>query len=237
MIPGYHVVWLGTKGAIYENEDECDAILKRYPNVKYQKCYDLKDAKRTFKKATGYYYNRDNANKGVTDGNVALNNVIKSIVQECKPREPCPSRTAMCVHVSLDDPCIGAFTYYYNWYLLPKDSKTLYPFKKVSPLRLGMPCPASGAIKNLVEFDALIKGLIMLNQHNSPYSIYTESDMALCYLEERGLDDMGLACLKMYPDFGKIIGGKLGWLINANRVNGAGKWNACDWGPNPAIPN
>ena len=215
---GYCVVFVGATAGIYNTWQECLAQVHGYPGAKHKKYSTRQEAEQAFREGPGDYYKRGGV--GAPSWGSDLDSQPEQVAS------PYPIETAMCVHIKFKK---SSIEYVYDW---------TFAMGKKELKRYTTDCPFASMSQNLAKFDALVNGLMYLSRKNLPYTIYTESDTAMTWLENVGngqiLYGSDKHIVQSDPNIYQLIKGRVFWLRQNPNHNRVKKWNVRDWGESPA---
>lgn len=200
----YYVVWQGHEPGVYESWPKCQQQIKNYPQAKYKSFSSREAAQEAF---VGNYHDYIGANK-----------------KKSQPKGPPKGSDSPVIWDSLavDAACSG------NPGLMEYQGVDTTTGQRI--FHLG---PIPDGTNNVGEFLALVHGLALLKQQNSPKPIYTDSRTAMAWVRKKKANTKLHRTPRNAKLFELIARGER-WLANNSYSTEILKWDTDNWGEIPA---
>jgi ribonuclease HI len=200
----YFVVWDGLHTGIYDSWEKCKVQINGYANAKYKGFATQKEAKEALQSPYADYIGK---NKKIKDHSKTVRGNVGSPITES---------------ISVDAACSGnpGLMEYRGVYT--KNGRQLFhegPFEE--------------GTNNIGEFLALVHGLALLKQKNSPLPIYTDSKTALSWVRNKRAKTELQRTDKNKSLF-YLIERAEKWLRENSFTTTIIKWETSAWGEIPA---
>lgn len=200
----YYVVWKGKNPGIYDNWDDCKAMISGFEGAQYKAFSSFAEAKTAFDKTFSDYKGKKPLEKTLSKEQLAL---IGS-----------PNMHSIAVDAaSSGNP--GKMEYRG---VDVKTGKTLFA---MGPFEQGT--------NNIGEFLALVHGLAFLKQHQSDRIIYSDSKIAIGWVKKKVCRTKLKRTHKNEKLF-QLIERAEEWLKKTNYSTPIAKWETKAWGEIPA---
>lgn len=202
----YYVVWTGRITGVFDDWATCKAQIDNFQGAKYKSFPSRMEAERAFFDGYSAYYKKNPPVRKDAGG-------MKLTADDPKPQLNSLSVDAAWNTVTKDMEYQGVYT----------ATRELI-FKKG---------PYKGASNNIGEFLALVHGLALLKQQNSPIPIYTDSVTAMTWVRHKKSKSVILPTEENREVFELLQRAEL-WLQNNQYTTPIIKWNTKLWGEIPA---
>lgn len=202
----WYVVWEGTATGVCDSWEECKLRVMNYPNAKYKSYNTREEAVRAYRgnPADEMGLLRAIANAEVKHVNYA--SIPEIVIDSIAVDAACSGNPGVMEYQGVDVKT-GARLFHKG------------PFPKAS--------------NNIGEFLALVHGLALLKQMNSPLAIYSDSKTALAWVRDRKCKSKIPECAENARLF-EIVRRAEKWLQENTYTTRVMKWNTEEWGEIPA---
>lgn len=200
----YYVVWQGHKPGIYDNWATCQQQIKNYPQAKYKSFKSLDEAKEAYASS--------------------FNDYIGAGKKKTAAKKPPKGSDSPVIWNSLavDAACSG------NPGLMEYQGVDTTTGQRI--FHLG---PIADGTNNVGEFLALVHGLALLKQQNSPKPIYTDSRTAMAWVRKKKANTKLRRTARNKKLF-ELIARAEQWLSQNSYETDILKWDTDNWGEIPA---
>ena len=203
----YYVVWTGRNPGIYSDWETCQKEIMGCKGAKYKSFPDRLSAETAFRQGPDAYWGKDV---------VPMVDLSAASVQ---PVSPAIAVDAACAGNPGKMEYQGVFV---DFSTQPATRKNLFK-SAVFP----------NATNNIGEFLAIVHGLALLKQMNSPIPIYTDSITALAWVRHKKHKSIVLPTEENERIFDLLNRAEL-WLHNNTYTTKIIKWDTRSWGEIPA---
>jgi ribonuclease HI len=200
----YFVVWEGLCAGIYDSWEKCKAQINGYANAKYKGFATREEAKKALQSPYTDYIGKNNKTK---EGSKAIRGNVGRPIAES---------------ISVDAACSGNPGRMEYRGVYTKNGRQLFhegPFEE--------------GTNNIGEFLALVHGLALLKQKNSPLPIYTDSKTALAWVRNKKTKTE-LKQTDKNKNLFRLIERAEKWLRENDFSTTIIKWETTVWGEIPA---
>lgn len=206
----YYVVWAGFAPGVYDSWEECKQQIDGYQGAKY-KSFKSKDA-------------AVKAFRGDASEHIGLLNQVAKAITQSKPTPYYHLTNTAIVYdsIAVDAACSGnpgKMEYRGVYVMTGKQIFHQGPFEK--------------GTNNIGEFLALVHGLALLKQNNSPLPLYTDSVNAMLWVKNKKCKTK-LERMPINEPIFDLIARAEKWLANNTYTTKIIKWNTKEWGEIPA---
>ncbi len=199
----YYVIWEGIETGIFDNWQDCQRMIKNYSGARYKSFATLEEAQQAFGSNSRDFIGQ---NKKPTQ----------------RPLSEATRKDIIWESISVDAACSG------NPGIMEYrgvDTKTGIELFRQGPFKQGT--------NNVGEFLALVHGLAYLKQKGSAMPIYTDSKIAMGWIQQkvcRSKLEKTAANTRIF----ELTDRALLWLKNNDYSTKIIKWETKDWGEIPA---
>jgi ribonuclease HI len=203
----FYVVWKGRSPGIYETWDACRLQVEGQTNAKYKSFPSLEEALDAFRKGHQSYLKKA---------------APSSLRKASKPDGQTAAGQPLPDSLSVDAACSGN----------PGDMeyRGVYTATGEELFRIG---PFKQGTNNVGEFLALVHGLALLKQRNSPLPVYTDSVNAMKWVKDKKCKTRLKRSPLNEPIFNLIERAEK-WLAENTFTTPILKWKTSEWGEIPA---
>lgn len=202
----FYVVWRGLNPGIYDNWEACRLQVEGQEEAKYKAFLSREEATEAFEKGYKHYLKTKASPK-------AVSSLTKQTAATGKPVLPSIAVDAACSGNPGDMEYRGVYT------------STGEEIFRTGPFRQGT--------NNVGEFLALVHGLALLKQKNSPLPIYSDSLNAIKWVKNKKSKTLLERTPLNEPIF-DLIGRAEKWLKENTYTTAILKWETAEWGEIPA---
>ena len=202
----YYVVWEGRARGIFDSWEECKEQVENFKGAKYKSFDSLEAATEAFRSTPDEY------------------DVIRKIGEFAHTRQTTPilPSTVVADSLAVDAACSGNPG---KMEYRGVDTKSGIELFHVGPMEQGT--------NNIGEFLALVHGLAYLQQRNSSIPIYSDSQNAISWVNQKKCKTKLAPNAVNAPIFNLIARAER-WLQTHSYTNPIIKWNTEAWGEIPA---
>lgn len=202
----YYVVWFGNPAGVYESWKKCQQAIKGVSGAQYMSFETLKEAKVAFNKEY-----KDYKGKGTSKKKKILSATEKAAYGD-------PNLYSIAVDAaSSGNPGIMEYR--------GVETQTHKQLFHQGPFQQGT--------NNIGEFLALVHGLAYLKQHNSDRILYTDSKIAMGWVQKKRCNSK-LAWTDKNKNLLELVKRAEAWLHNNTYKTQIVKWETKAWGEIPA---
>ena len=202
----YYVVWAGRITGVFEDWATCKAQVEQYEGAKYKSFESKLEADRAYQE--GYEQYRKQQLEAAKPAGLSF----------LSSDDPVPVWDSL----SVDAAC--------NMVTKQMEYRGVHTTTKKVWFHQG---PFPGASNNIGEFLAIVHGLALLKQMNSPIPIYTDSITALAWVRHKKHKSIVLPTEENARIF-DLLNRAEQWLHNNTYTTKIIKWNTRVWGEIPA---
>ena len=202
----YYVVWVGRITGVFEDWATCKAQVDQFEGAKYKTFESKLEADRAFQEGYEQYRKQQLATTKPAE------------LSFLSSKDPVPVWDSL----SVDAAC--------NMVTKQMEYRGVHTTTKKVWFHQG---PYPGASNNIGEFLAIVHGLALLKQMNSPIPIYTDSITALAWVRHKKHKSIVLPTEENERIFDLLNRAEL-WLHNNTYTTKIIKWDTRSWGEIPA---
>lgn len=202
----FYVVWNGRIAGVFDNWETCKAQVDQFEGAKYKSFESRLEADQAF--GMGYEQYRK----------TQLSTTAPAKLSFLSSSDPAPVWDSLAV----DAAC--------NMVTKQMEYRGVHTATKQVWFHQG---PFEGASNNIGEFLAIVHGLALLKQMNSPLPIYTDSITAISWVRHKKHKSMVLPTEKNERIF-DLLNRAETWLHNNTFTTKIIKWDTRSWGEIPA---
>lgn len=202
----FYVVWNGRIAGIFDNWESCKAQVDQFEGAKYKSFESKLEAEQAF--GMGYEQYRKSQ----------LSTTVPAKLSFLSSSDPAPVWDSLSVDAA------------WNTVTKKMEYRGVHTATKKEWFHQG---PYDGASNNIGEFLAIVHGLALLKQMNSPLPIYTDSITAISWVRHKKHKSVVLPTEENETIF-NLLNRAEAWLQNNSFTTKIIKWDTRSWGEIPA---